>query len=265
MYLDYWKLQSMPFDNAPDHRFFFESKGHQEAITRLMFGIQTRKAIVLLTGDYGIGKTVVCETVVSQLPPTQYKVAFITNPRMDAIDLTREITFQLGEDVSSRSTYDVLHVLNNLLDRHASTGKHCAVVVDEAQVVLDNMILEDLRLLLNKQAGGRFLMSLVLVGQTELGDRLRTVPQLVQRIGLKFHIPHLQADEVPSYMEHRLRIAGGGIDIFDPVAIQEIAKVSKGNPREINAICDLCLLVGALTHKDRIRLDEVTEARKERA
>ncbi len=265
MYLEYWQLEMMPFDNAPDHRFFFESKGHQEAITRLVFGIETRKAIVLLTGDYGIGKTVVCETVISLLPPTQYKVAFITNPRMDAIDLTREITYQLGEDVASRSTYDIMHALNNLLERHASTGKHCAVIVDEAQVVLDSMILEDLRLLLNKQMNGRFLMTLVLVGQTELGDRLRALPQMVQRIGLKFHIPHLQPDEVPAYIKHRWRKAGGKEDVFTPTAIAEVARLSKGNPREINALCDLALLIGSLTKKDKIDISEITEAAKERA
>jgi general secretion pathway protein A len=265
MYQDYWQLEMMPFDNAPDHRFFFESKGHQEAITRISFGIQTRKAIVLLTGDYGIGKTVVCETVINQLSPTQYKVAFITNPRMDAIDLTREITYQLGEDISSRSSYDVLHALNNLLERHASTGKHCAVIVDEAQVVLDSMILEDLRLLLNKQMNGRFLMTLVLVGQTELGDRLRALPQMVQRIGLKFHIPHLQPDEVPAYIKHRWTKAGGKQEVFTPEAISEIARISKGNPRDINALCDLTLLIGALTKKDKIGIAEVQEAARERA
>ena len=265
MYTEYWNLTAMPFDNAADSAFFFQSSGHQEAITRMSFGIQTHKAIVVVTGDYGAGKTMVCETVVKRLPANQYKVAYITNPRMDSIDLTREIVFQLGDDVPSRSNYEVFHALNNLLDRHAATGKHCVAIVDEAQNIMNQTVLEDLRLLLNHQVNGRLVLTLVLVGQTEFGDMLRSIPQMVQRIGLKFHIPHLQAEEVGKYMAHRLEVAGGSLAIFEPAAIQEIASVSKGNPREINALADLCLLVGALTGKKTIGIEDVLEARKERA
>ena len=264
MYLDYWKLKLMPFDNSADARFFYESSGHQEAVTRLLFAIQTHKAVAMLTGDYGTGKTMVCETVIKKIPPNQFKTAFITNPRMDAIDLTREIAYQLGQEIMSRSTYDVLHDFNNLLDRNASTGRHCVAMLDESQHVMNTSILEDLRLLLNHQVNGRFLLTLVFVGQTEFGDMIKAIPQMMQRIGLKFHIPNLQTEEIRAYMTQRLQTAGGKIEIFDDAAIQEIGRISKGNPREINALCDLCLLIGALTAKPQIRIDEVHEAVRER-
>jgi len=264
MYLEYWHLTKRPFDITSDSDFFFESRGHQEAVTRISFAVETQKAMALLTGDYGSGKTVVCETVISRLSHEQYKVAFITHPRMDAIDLGREIIFQMGEDVSSRSMYDVLHVLNRLLERYASTGKKCAVFIDEAQLILDSSILEDLRLLLNRQLNRQFLFTLVLVGQTELRDRLKSVPQMMQRIGMRFFIPNLQTDEVPRYIAHRLTVAGGRPDIFEKSAIDEITKLSNGNPREINTLGDLCLLIGSLTSKERIRHEEVMDAWKER-
>lgn len=88
---------------------------------------------------------------------------------------------------------------------------------------------------------------------------------MMQRIGLKFHIPNLQTEEVRAYINQRLQTAQGNIEIFDDAAIQKIGRISKGNPREINALCDLCLLVGALTGKPRIRIDEVQEASRERA
>lgn len=265
MYTEYWNLARTPFDNSADSTFFFQSSGHQEAITRMSFGIQSRKAIVVVTGDYGAGKTMVCETAISRLSANQFKIAYITNPRMDSIDLTREIVFQFGEEVSSRSSYDVFHALNSLLDRYAGTGKHCVAIIDEAQNILNHDVLEDLRLLLNYQVQGRQPLTLVLVGQTEFGDMLRSIPQLAQRIGLKFHISHLQAEDVGKYMEYRLTVAGGSIAIFEPEAIHEIAALSKGNPREINALADLCLLLGALTGKKTIGVEEVLEARKERA
>lgn len=264
MYLEHWRLRKRPFDNTSDPDFFFESRGHREAITRISFAVETQKAIILLTGDYGSGKTVVCEKVISHLPNEQYKIAFVTNPRLDAIDLAREITYQLGEDVSSRSMYDVLHVLNRLLERYVSSGKTCVVFIDEAQVIPDASILEDIRLLLNHQYQRQFLFTLVLVGQTELRDRLRTIPQMMQRISMKFLIPNLQPDEVPQYIAHRLAVAGGQPDIFDGAATEEIAKLSKGNPREINTLGDLCLLLGALTNASKIHAEEVQEAWKEK-
>lgn len=265
MYLEYWGLKELPFDNTADPRFFFESGGHLEAITRILFGVQTRKTIVLLTGDYGTGKTLVCETVLGRLPANEYKVAFISNPRMESIDLTREIAFQIGEDISSRLTYDVLHAFNDVLARHASTGRHCVAFFDESQNIFNASVLEDLRLLLNHQVGGRPPLTLVFAGQTEFGDMMKSIPQMMQRVGLKYHIPNLQADEVRHYIAFRLKVAGNDGGIFDDAGVGEIGKLSKGNPREVNALCDLCLLIGSLTGKKRIGVEEVLDASRERA
>lgn len=265
MYTEYWKLNRLPFENAPNPEFFYQSKGHEEACARLAFAINTRKAIALITGDYGSGKTVMCQTVVNSLPPNEFRIAFISNPRMDALDLTREIAYQIGEDIATRSKYDVLHAFNNLLERHHGANRHCAAIIDEAQLIEDAMVLEDLRLLLNHQIGGQFLLTLVLVGQTELNDMLRPIPQMTQRIGLKFHIPHLEHDELHPYMAHRLSTAGGSLDIFEDEAIDLIGKLSKGNPREINALCDIALLNSSLRRNERVTLEDVKEAGKERA
>lgn len=265
MYTKYWNLTDLPFENAPDPTFFFESRGHQEACVRFMFAIQTRKAMALVTGDYGSGKTVMCQTSINKLDPNEFRTAFISNPRMDALDLTREIAYQLGEDIQTRSKYDVLHAFNNLLDRHHTAGRHCAAILDEAQLIDDPSVLEDLRLLLNYQAHGKLLLTLVLVGQTELNDMLRPIPQMTQRIGLKFHIPHLDADEISPYIQHRLETAGGSLEIFAEQAISEVWTLSKGNPREINALCDMALLTASLSQKKHVTAEDILDAGRERA
>ncbi|MBN1674494.1 MAG: AAA family ATPase [Kiritimatiellae bacterium] len=264
MYTEYWNLKCLPFENAPNPRFFYPSKGHREAITRMIFAIKTRKAMALVTGDYGSGKTVLCRAAIDKLGVDEYAVAFVNNPRMDSLDITREISFQFGEEIPSRGKYEVLHAFNSILDRHAEKGKHCVAIIDEAQLIMDPATFEDLRLLLNHQMQDRFLLTLVFVGQSELLDRLRTIPQLIQRIALKFHIPSLGTDEVGSYVLHRLETAGGRGDIFSETAVKEIAKLSRGNPREINALCDMCMLLGSLTGKKQIGPEEVAEAGAER-
>ncbi len=263
-YLSYWGMHSPPFENAPNPRFFYESRGHLEAITRLLLAVQSRKPLALLTGDYGCGKTILCQTVMDRLSHNEYVIGQVTNPRMEAVDLIREIAYQLGEDVHSHSKYDVVHAFNSLLDRYAGAGKHCAVFVDEAQLISDFMVLEDLRLLLNYQRKGQYLLTIILVGQTELRDRLRPIPQLMQRIALRFHVPTLEPDEVGSYIRFRIETAGGKGDIFSADAIQEIASASRGNPREVNADCDLSLLVAALSGKAQVGVEEAREAIRER-
>lgn len=265
MYAEYWNMKCLPFENAPDPKFFFESRSHREAMERLMFVMETHKPLAVVTGDYGSGKTVLCQTAMNKLRTNEFGRAFITNPRMDSLDLTREIVYQLGEEeFTSTSKYEVLHSLNNLLDRHAAAGGHCVVIIDEAQLISDPLVLEDLRLLLNHQSDGRFLLTLVLVGQTELNAVLRPIPQLTQRIGFKFHIPHLEPGEVRPYMRHRLETAGGSLDIFQERAIIEVEKLSKGNPREINALCDMSLLTASLSGKKEVTADDVLEAGRER-
>lgn len=264
MYLDYWHLTCMPFENGSEPRFFFESGEHHEAVTRLQFAIQTRKLITLLIGDYGVGKTMVCETVLHKLPVNEYKVAFIRNPRMDGLDLTREIAYQFGEEVHTRSSYDALHTVNNLLQRFASTGRHSVVFLDEAQLIMNTGVLEDLRLLLNMQIDGKSLMTLVLSGQSEIGDMLKATPQIMQRIALKYHISSLSADDVRKYIGHRMNVAGASAGVFDDAALTEIATLSKGNPREVNSLCDLCLLIGSLKRATCISLPVVRDAWTER-
>ena len=265
MYKDYWKLKEFPFENIPDSRYFFASRAHQEAITRLLFCIESHKMLAVLTGEYGSGKTVVCQTVINRLPTNVHKVAMLLNPRMDSVDLTREIVAQLGEPVASTSKYDVLRAFKAVLDRHAQSGHHCTVFIDEAQLVMNAETLEDLRLLLNFQSPDQASFSMVFSGQSEFNDMLKSIPQMKQRVCLKFHISNLEPDEVQPYIEHRLTAAGGQAGLFETDAMEEIARISKGNPREINVLCDLCLLFGFMTHAGKIGVDLVAEAQKERA
>ncbi|NCC49604.1 MAG: DUF2075 domain-containing protein [Spartobacteria bacterium] len=265
MHIDYWKFKKLPFENIPDPDFFYESRAHQEAITRLLFAVESHKMLALLTGDYGSGKTVVCETVIDRLPANSHAVAMLTNPTMDATDLTREIISQLGGDCPVKDKYDVMHAFKDLLERHAVAGRHCTAIIDEAQLIANSGVIEELRLLLNVQTSNRSSLTLILAGQTELNDVVKIIPQMRQRISLKYHIQHLENDEVGPYIKHRLVAAGGEDTIFNESAIREIERLSKGNPREINALADLALLFGSLTQQAEIGADLIIEAGKERA
>lgn len=243
MYESYWHLTEKPFENTPDPRFIYLSPKHEEALSRLLYCINERKGAVLLTGEYGSGKTLLSRVLLNELASDDYRIAFIFNPRLPAIDLLREIIYQLGSAPdSSADKTGLLHQLNEILYKNRNEDKRTVVVVDEAQAIPDANGLEELRLLLNFQLNDSFLLTLVLMGQPELKEKIAQLPQFRQRLAVHFHLTALSRLETKKYIEHRMAVAGGREDIFSPSAITEIYKYSAGIPRRINNICDLALL-----------------------
>ncbi|MBI4224200.1 MAG: AAA family ATPase [Deltaproteobacteria bacterium] len=128
---------------------------------------------------------------------------------------------------------------NNLRD-----GKRTVVIIDEAHAIQDMEIFEELRLLLNFQADDRFFLTLLLMGQPELREKIELNKQLAQRIAIGYHLQPLDAAETASYVHFRCTKAGGNPGIFTPEALVVIHSYSGGIPRRINQICDVSLLTG---------------------
>jgi len=252
MYLDYWKIKEKPFENSPDPKFLFHSKQHDEALFRLLYAIQSSRGAALLTGEYGCGKTLLMHTIISELSQGQFKIAYLTNPRWNALELIQEILYQLEINYQSLSRLEMLHSLNDFLIQNVQEKCQTIIIVDEAQVINDYETFEELRLLLNFQLNERFLLTLFLVGQPELNEMIKKIPQLNQRIAVRFHLKHFNFEETKAYIQYRLKVAGRNDPIFTDSAFDEIYKYSEGIPRIINNICDLSLVIGFGKHLEII-------------
>jgi len=265
MYLEYWGLKEMPFENTPDPRFLYLSSQHEEGLSRLRYVVDNRKGAAMLTGVFGCGKTVLAKTLVAGLLQRNYQIAFITNPQLKAIELLRTIARHLGgENLPSKltdmSSDYFLEVIENILINNAKDGRETLVIIDEAHVITDLDVLEELRLLLNFQLENRFLLTLILMGQPELQERVTKTKQLLQRIALNHHVGPLSEEEVAAYMRHRLAVAGTSRQIFNPEAAKIIYRISGGIPRRINHICDLSLLISSAGNSEVINKQIVEEA-----
>ncbi|MCX7716204.1 MAG: hypothetical protein N2Z73_02175, partial [Endomicrobia bacterium] len=118
------------------------------------------------------------------------------------------------------------------------------IIVDEAHTIENINIFEELRLLLNFQLEDKFLLTLLLLGQPELKEKIEGIKQLNQRIAMRYHLTPLNQKETAEYIAHRLKVVEAKENFFQPDAINVIYQHSGGIPRRINHICDTALLAG---------------------
>jgi general secretion pathway protein A len=256
MYLEYWGLQKYPFENVPDPEFMFYSPEHKEALTRLLYAVKRNKGAVLLTGEVGCGKTMLSRVFIQQLAESEFDIGLITNPALSPIDFLKEALNQIGLNSQSNSKPELLNILNIAMVENMKKGRSTLFVIDEAQMISAETF-EEIRLLLNFQLNDRFLLTLVLIGQPELRDKIRAFKQLDQRIANRYHLNPLNAENTRTYIAIRLETAGRANNMFTPAAVDEIYNHSEGVPRIINNICDLALLVGFSMNISEIDVDTI--------
>ena len=245
MYLEYWGFDKYPFENVPDPHFMFYSSEHEEALSRIIYGLERNKGAILLTGEIGCGKTMVSRVLIQKLSTEDdsFDIGLIANPSLEASEFLMESLYQLGISSASNVKTDMLRALNNKLLENAKNNKNTILIIDEAQAIYKDTF-EEIRMLLNFQMNDRYLLNLVLLGQPELRDTIREIKQLDQRIAIRYHLNPLSRKDTTNYILFRLKKAGLEKTIFADGDLDEIYHYSSGIPRKINNICDLALLIG---------------------
>ncbi|NCA70015.1 MAG: hypothetical protein EOM91_07890 [Sphingobacteriia bacterium] len=235
------------FDNTRDTRFFFPSEGHAEALSRLLFLAEDRNmGMGLLTGEIGAGKTMLRTVLHTRLAPERNTRVSIENSLLGFDDLLLEILSQIQGQrlrvVDYPDRYTRLAALKRALtEQIAAHGRHLVILIDEAQQ-LDLASLEAIKGLTNIASERQNLLTVILIGQPELRALLRRLPQVSQRVSLRFHLTALSAEETRDYVRHRLTVAGYEGELpFDEEALATLYSASRGIPREINRICKIGL------------------------
>jgi len=271
MYEPFFGLNEAPFSLAPDPRFLFASSSHSAALAQVAYALERREPLVVITGEIGTGKTLLCRTVLQRLRRKTF-LSVINDPLLERDDLLKGLLQDFGviskdrTKLTEASRHELIQTLQAFLRSLAPVQAHAVVIIDEAQHLQPD-VLEQIRLLSNIDDERGTLLQIILVGQTDLEPLLSRpeLRQLQQRVSRRFRLEPLSRDEVKEYITHRLALARDGKPLqqlpgatelareladwtatnagveFTSDAIYAVSELSAGLPRVINLLCDRSL------------------------
>ncbi|GAB4347414.1 MAG: ExeA family protein [Candidatus Abyssubacteria bacterium] len=265
MYESFFGFKEKPFNITPDPKYLYLSAQHQEAIAHLLYGIRERGGFVAVTGEIGTGKTTLLRYLLNQLDE-RTEGAVVFNPNLSEIELLKSINEDFGIISTGQTKKELIDELNKFLLEERLRGKNMVLIIDEAQN-LTPALLEQIRMLSNLETEKEKLIQIILIGQPQLKKLLARpeLKQLDQRVTARYHLNPLSRRETYHYIRHRLEVAANGqVVSFEPPALREIYRFSKGIPRLINVVCDRALLGAfAAEQKDSISKRIVKQAIRE--
>lgn len=267
LYLQHFGLADAPFAITPDPQFFFAGGLRGELLRAVRCAVTSEEGIIVVSGEVGSGKTMLCRMLLADLP-ADVDAVYLANPAFARDEIVSAIARDLGVDTASApGAPTVLEALQSeLVARHAA-GRRVVLFIDEAHAMGADA-LEEVRRLSNIETSRHKLLNIVLFGQPEL-DALLAQPglrQLRERVVQRFVLPPLPRDQVADYLACRLRAAGWrGATLFDRRALRRLQRRSRGLTRRINLLADKALLACFARGGDHVRAADVCRAERELA
>lgn len=264
MYEKHFGLSKKPFASHPEPDMLFWSDGHKMARTMLAYGLTSGNGTVVITGEIGSGKTTLLHDLARRHRDGN-RFGALTGDIGYENDVAAWILYGFGIETKANSASQSLSQLDKFLAQNRNAGRKAVLFIDEAQL-LEARLLERVRVLAERQSGGRPVLQLVLFGQPELGALLN-MPQLAQfrqRVVAHYHLRAFNRAETGDYISSRLAASGGNPQIFLPEAIDRIHDASNGIPRQINILADTAMVYAFAAGDSQVTEDTVKRVMRDR-
>ena len=244
MYESFYGLRTKPFALLPDSDFLYPGSTHRAAYSLLEYGLINEAPFLVLTGDPGMGKTSLLQKLISE-HGEKHSIGLVTNARYDIEHLLPWILLSLGLSKKRLDPVEAYHLFSEFLIQGSKQHRRVILIIDEAQS-LGAELLEELRLLSNLNDGKTLKLQIILSGQPDLHTLLRRIDmtQFAQRVVVDYHLEPLSEAETGHCIRHRLQVAGGHPSLFTNKACALVHRLTRGNPRLINQVCDVALTYG---------------------
>ena len=262
-YYTFWGLNCAPFqdNNAPS--FYYKSSDHLEALERLHYVTESGSMNMgMLSGEVGTGKTITKLVLIDSLKQSNPKniIVNINSTSYSYAEIMKETLYQItGIDPDNQPArrYSLEIKLRKFLEKQIDkSNNRLFLLFDEAQKIASRD-LDYLKDLTNITFGYDCPIIIILIGQPSLNKNVEKLPQVNQRIGMRYHLTPLSKDDTGKYIEHRLKIAGADIDVFSQDARNLIYSKTNGIPREINRVCKISMDIASMKKIKLIEKDLV--------
>jgi type II secretory pathway predicted ATPase ExeA len=235
-----------PFVPARDVSRFYKTRAHARALETLTFGLRRcQERFLLVTGDLGTGKTVLCRALVESLGSTR-PVSLVSSPLADPSDLYRRLLEDFGSSgdearLLSSDTLPLSEWRERLVGRLSTVRRRRGgpvIVVDDAHT-MPAIVIEQLLALSAMESSKEQPLQIVLVGRARPdGSGVLGVRALDELVSTRTRLTSLTRDECERYVHHRLSVAGCNPELFTPRAIGVLHRLSGGIPRLLNLIAE---------------------------
>jgi type II secretory pathway predicted ATPase ExeA len=255
-------LRRRPFPATPDAGCYYPATGHEVVLARLQRGLADGEGVLLITGQPGTGKTLLCHCLLDRLAAGT-TTAFLTNCHLrDRAALLQAILFDLSLPYEGRGEQEMRLALTEHLLANLSQSRSTVLLVDEAQH-LSADLLEELRLLGNVESRTGKALQVVLLGQPQLADRLQA-PELLamrQRLVVRLELETLPLQEAADYLLHHIRAAGGRPEaVVNDEALEVLARGARGVPRLLNQAANQAFTLAAEAGVSQVDVEAALEA-----
>lgn len=230
-----------PFSISPDPKLFYFSQQHVQCLQSLESALRLRSGLSLVLGDVGTGKTTIGRILVRLFyDKPDYMFRLILDPQFESeTEFLGHLSKLFEVRHSAKSLLELKESLQSFLYYKGVNEKKIPVlIIDEGQK-LTLPIMEVIRSLLNFETNEFKLIQVVILAQLEFADRIRTMPNFMDRISSSYLLEPFSRDELDRLIDHRLRRTGGPAltDVFTPAALDHIYSHSHGFPRRAMHLC----------------------------
>jgi len=260
-HLQHFGLPQDPFSNEPDLRFFFESASHRDAQRRVERGLRQHKGLTLLTGEGGMGKTLLARRILDSLEEEVFEATLLVMlaGAADATGILQRFVRQLGTEDPSADRATLLAQIYEQLAIIREDGRHAVLMIDDAQVMTPGVFAE-LGGLLNLEYEDRRMISMLLIGSPELDALVQRDASMAPRIDVRVQLHPLSSENAAAYVAQRLAFVGASTDLVPPTALDSLYKFGRGRPRLINTLADNALFEAYLDGRSRLEPGDVERA-----
>ena len=148
----HYGFSRMPFGRDLAPGMLHRHTGHGEARARITWCIGER-ALGVLTGEVGVGKTVATRAALAALDATRHLVIYLPDPTVGVRGIHHAIVVALGGRPAHGTAALTAQAADLLAAEHAERGRTPVLVIDEAHL-LGHDQLESVRMLTLCRGGG---------------------------------------------------------------------------------------------------------------